>query len=57
MTRANVPMYYWFKLFKKAFKVATLLDALLIVEIDGEKKMCMEYWSRQKLEYALNLCT
>ena len=56
MTRVNVPMHYWFKLFKEALKMATLLDALLIVEIDGEKKSYVEHWSGQKLEYALNLC-
>ena len=55
MTRANMPMHYWFKLFKEAFKMATLLDALLIVEIDREKKSYVEHWSRQKPEYALNL--
>ena len=54
---SHVPMYYQFKLFKEALKTATLLDALLIVEIDGEKKSCMEHWSRQKLEYVLNLHT
>ena len=37
MTRANIPMHYQFKLFKEAFKMATLLDALLIVKIDEEK--------------------
>ena len=57
MTRANVPMHYQFKLFKEAFKTATLLDALLIVEIDGEKKSRVEHWSGNKPEYALNLCT
>ena len=57
MTRVNVPMHYWFKLFKEAFKTATLLDTLLFVEIDGEKKLCVEHWSGHKPEYALNLCT
>ena len=55
MVRANVPMYHHYKLFKEAFKMATLLDALLIVDIDGEKKSCVEHWSGQKPEYALNL--
>ena len=55
MTRANVPMEYWFKLFQEAFKTATLLDMLLIVEIDGEKKLHVEHWSGNKPEYALNL--
>ena len=37
MTRVNIPVYLHYKLFKEAFKTATLLDALLIVEIDGER--------------------
>ena len=57
MMRANVPVEYQFKLFKEAFKTATLLDALLIVEIDGEKKSCVEHWSGNKPEYVLNLRT
>ena len=56
IVRVNVPMYHCYKLFKEAFKMATLLDALMIVEIDGEKKSHMEHWSGQKPEYALNLC-
>ena len=55
MVRANVPIYHCYKLFKEAFKMATLLEALLVVEIDGEKKSCVEHWSGQKPQYALNL--
>jgi hypothetical protein len=57
MTRANVPEVIRYKLFKEAFKTATLLDALLIVEIDGEQRSRVEHWSGQKPEYALNLRT
>ena len=53
MTRANVPVHYQFKLFREAFKTATLLDALLIVKIDREEKSRVEHWSGNKPEYAL----
>jgi hypothetical protein len=55
MTRANVPEVIRYKLFKEAFKTATLLDALLIVKIDGEQRSRVEHWSGRKPEYALNL--
>jgi hypothetical protein len=58
MTRANVPEIIQYRLFKEAFKRATLLDALLlIIEIDSEKCLRVEHWSGQKTGYALNLCT
>jgi hypothetical protein len=57
MHRANVPEKERYKLFKEAFKTATLLDALIVVEIDGVKKTRVEHWSGKKPEYAANLRT
>jgi hypothetical protein len=57
MMRANIPEIIWYKLFKEEFKPATLLDVLLIVEINGEQRSRVEDWSGQKPEYALNLRT
>ena len=57
MTRANIPEVLQYKLFKEACKTATLLDALLIVEINGEQKSHVKRWSGQKTKYVLNLCT
>ena len=56
MARANIPVFFWYKFFKEAFKMTTLLDALMIVEINGEKKLQEEHWSGQKPKYVLNLC-
>jgi hypothetical protein len=55
--RANVPERDWYRLFKEAFKTATLLDALMIVKIDGERKLRIEHWCGKKPEYVTNLRT
>jgi hypothetical protein len=55
--RENIPKILQYKLFKEAFKTATLLDALMVVKIDGEKRLRVEHWSVQKPEYAANLRT
>jgi hypothetical protein len=57
MYHANLPMEIRYKLFKEAFQTATLLDALVVVEIEGEKKSRVEHWSGKKPEYAQNLRT
>jgi hypothetical protein len=57
MHRANVPEIVRYKLFKEAFKTASLLNALLIVEIDGEQRSRVEHWGGQKPKYAANLRT
>jgi hypothetical protein len=47
---ANLPMEIRFKVFQEALKTATLLDAFVVVEIDGEKKSCVEHWIGKKPE-------
>jgi hypothetical protein len=32
---ANIPIQIRYKIFKEAFKTATLLDGLMVVEVDG----------------------
>jgi hypothetical protein len=36
MNHAQVPLKWQFKLFAKAFKTATLLDGLHVIELDGK---------------------
>eukprot|EP00957_Ditylum_brightwellii_P181671 13839434-Ditylum_brightwellii.AAC.1 len=44
MHKANCPTATKYKVFPKAFMAATLLDGLAIVEVNGEKKTCYEYF-------------
>jgi hypothetical protein len=57
MYHANVPLKTRYKLFTEAFKTATLLDALVVVDIDGVKKSRVEHWSGKRPSYAENLRT
>ena len=49
MHRANVPLADRYKLFKEAFKTATLLDGLVMITIDGKEATRYEQWSGKKV--------
>jgi hypothetical protein len=36
MYRANIPLIIWYKVFKEAFTIATLLDGFMPIEIDNK---------------------
>lgn len=44
MNHANVPMKWRFKLFSSAFKTATLLDGLHVIELDGKSDTRFKHW-------------
>ena len=44
MIAANVPYAMRFKLYREAYRCATLLDGLVVKEVDGEVKTRMEHW-------------
>jgi len=44
MGRANVPMKYIYRIFVLFMEAAMLLDGLVVVEVDGEKKTRIEHF-------------
>jgi hypothetical protein len=44
MNHVNVPLKWRFKLFAKAFKTATLLDRLYVIELDRKADTRFKHW-------------
>ena len=57
MARANIPPHVHYKVFREAFKTATLLDRLNPVTIDGVTKTRYEHWCGRNPAFAQHLCT
>eukprot|EP00957_Ditylum_brightwellii_P135513 10332518-Ditylum_brightwellii.AAC.1 len=57
MHKANCLMSIKYKVFPKAFMTSTLLDGLVIVEVEGEKKTCYEHFHGNVPKFTKNLCT
>jgi hypothetical protein len=57
MHRANVPMKERYKLFREAFKTATLLDGLIPIKLDGKMKPRVVHWSGKLPDFAKHLRT
>jgi hypothetical protein len=57
MHHANVPMKERYKLFREAFKTATLLDGLIPIELDGKMKPCVVHLSGKLPDFAKHLRT
>ena len=57
MKRANVPENIRYLLSNEAFMTATLLNGLVIVEINGRKATRYEHWDDQIPKFAANLRT
>eukprot|EP00957_Ditylum_brightwellii_P095785 7297915-Ditylum_brightwellii.AAC.1 len=57
MHQANLPVEMQYKVFPKAFMTATLLDGLVVVEINGENKICFEHFSGKLPKFAAHLRT
>ena len=57
MHSANVPYDIRFKVWKEAFKTATLLDGLTVIEIDGKKATRFEHWKGTNPAFAGHLRT
>ena len=53
--RANVPYAERYKLFREAFKTATLLDGLMPIEIDGKVATRYWHWSGSEPAFAKHL--
>jgi hypothetical protein len=45
MSAANVPKTIRYKVYAEAIKTATLLDGLMLMEINGVTKMRYEHWT------------
>eukprot|EP00957_Ditylum_brightwellii_P187911 14307475-Ditylum_brightwellii.AAC.1 len=57
MHQANVPEAMKFKVFPRAFMAATLLDGLMVVEVNGEKNTQFEHFSGKLPKFAAHLRT
>ena len=57
MISANILFENGYKLFKEAFTCATLLDQLVLTELDGIKKFCIENWGNMLPRWATALRT
>ena len=55
MHRANVPLTDRYKLFKEAFKTATLLDGLVVITIDGKEATRYEHWCGKNPDFTAHL--
>jgi len=55
MHRANVPLTDRYKLFKEAFKTATLLDGLVAITIDGKEATRYEHWCGKNPDFTAHL--
>jgi hypothetical protein len=55
MARANVPMKVRYRIYSEAFKMATLLDGLVPIEIDGVIATRYVHWCGKNLEFAKHL--
>jgi hypothetical protein len=55
MARANIPYKIRFRLWSEAFKVATLLDGLTPIEIDGVVATRYEYWCGRNPKFTAHL--
>jgi hypothetical protein len=57
MNHANVPLIWRYKLFAKAFKTATLLNGLHVIELDGIQATRYEHWCGSNPKFANHLRT
>ena len=57
MHRANLPLEYRNLLWTTAFDTATLLDGLVVIEINGVSQTRYEHWCGQLPKFAHHLCT
>ncbi len=57
MNHANVSLICCYKLFAKAFKTATLLDGLHVIELDGIQATRYEHWCGSNPKFANHLQT
>jgi hypothetical protein len=57
MARANVPLNIRYKVLTKAFKTATLLDGLTLIEIGNQEATRYEHWCGKNPEFSEHLCT
>jgi hypothetical protein len=58
MNQANIPLIVWYKIFRKAFKTAMVLDGLNITSIDG--RVVTQYepsFFGSNLKFVNQLCT
>jgi hypothetical protein len=55
MEQAYVPLNWRYLLYREVFYCATLLDGLIIIEIDGVKKTRFEHWNGKLPQFAHHL--
>ena len=52
LSKANIPMKMWPKVWTEAFKTATLLDGLVPIKVDGKLATKFEHWSSKNPTFA-----
>jgi hypothetical protein len=57
LNAANIPVKQRYRIFREAFKCATHLDNLMVIEIDGKKATRYEHWGVDVPKFAQHLCT
>jgi hypothetical protein len=57
MARANILMAVGYRIYSEAFKMATLLDGLVAIKLDGVTAMQYEHWCGKNPEFGKNLRT
>eukprot|EP00957_Ditylum_brightwellii_P142225 10835610-Ditylum_brightwellii.AAC.1 len=55
MHQANIPVEMKYKVFLKAFMTAMLLNGLVVVEINDDKKICFEHLSWKLPKFVAHL--
>ena len=46
MIHAKIPQTLRYKLWREAYQTATLIDSLVLVELDGRKATRIEHWGK-----------
>jgi hypothetical protein len=57
MHRANIPLTLRYKLWREAFKTVTMLDGLMVIEIEGVHATHYFHWSGKEPAFAKHLKT
>jgi hypothetical protein len=57
MARAHIPLKERYRLFKKAFSVATKLDGFTVITLDGKEATRYEHFREANPAFAKHLCT
>ena len=57
MIATNIPYALYFKLYCETYQYATMLESLVVIDLDGVGKTRLEHWGVDLLNWTMALCT